>query len=247
MKQVSRQGRGVVHLGGREHVHALHARRCRQRRAPRDEGHLRTARGQRSGDGVAHFARRVVRDEPHGVDGFDRGACRYDEAFTGQVLFFFGGSRGEEFADIGGDFRGFGHASLAREPAGELPFGGFGDPHAVSGQPAQVLLGRGVGVHVQIHGGGDDHRAAGREVGRQQQVVGDAACHFGQCIGRDGGDQVAVGPFAERDMGIPGSVLGVEELHEDRVSGERGHRQRGDELLGQRGHHDTHLGARRPQ
>ena len=31
----------------------------------------------------------MVRDEPHGVDGFDRGACRYDEAFTGQVLFFF--------------------------------------------------------------------------------------------------------------------------------------------------------------
>ena len=87
---VESRGRGVVHLGGREHVHALHARRCRQRRAPRDEGHLRTARGQRSGDGVAHFARRVVRDEPHGVDGFDRGACRYDEAFTGQVLFFSG-------------------------------------------------------------------------------------------------------------------------------------------------------------
>ena len=115
----------------------------KQRRTPRDEGYLRTACGQRSGDGVAHLSRRVVRDEPHGVDGFDRGACRYDKAFTGQVLFFFGGSRGEEFAHIGGDFRGFGHASLAREPAGQLPFGGFDDPHAVPGQPAQVLLGRG--------------------------------------------------------------------------------------------------------
>ena len=83
-------GRGIVHLGGREHVHAFHARGRRQRRTPRDEGYLRTACGQRSGDGVAHLSRRVVRDEPHGVDGFDRGACRYDKAFTGQVLFFSG-------------------------------------------------------------------------------------------------------------------------------------------------------------
>ncbi len=136
---------------------------------------------------------------------------------------------------------------LPVSPLASSPSAGSAITHAVSGQPAQVLLGRRVGVHVQIHGGGDDHRAAGGEVGRQQQVVGDAGRHFGQCIGRGGGDQVAVGPFAERDMGIPGPVLGVEELHEDRVSGERGHRQGRDELLRQRSHHHAHVGAGRLQ
>ena len=49
--------------------------------------------------------------------------------------------------------------------------------------------------------------------------------------------------FAERDVRVPRAVFGVEELHQNRVLRQRGHRQRRDELLGQRGHHHTHLGA----
>ena len=97
------------------------------------------------------------------------------------------------------------------------------------------------------HGRSHDHRTARREIGRQQQVVGHARGHFGQRVGRSRGDQVAVGPLAQRHVRIPGSVLRVEELHEYRVLREGGHRERGDELFGERGHHDAHVGARRLQ
>ena len=57
--------------------------------------------------------------------------------------------------------------------------------------------------HVQVHRRGDRYRAAGRKVGRQQQVVGDAVRHLAQRIGRRGGDEQAVRPLAERDVGVP--------------------------------------------
>ena len=161
-----------------------------------------------------------------------------------RALCFFGIFSAEQLADEGGDVGGFGHAALARQSAGQLAFGGLDDPHAPFGQTAQVLLRRGMGVHVEVHGRRYDDRAAGREVGRQQQVVGDAAGHFGQRIGRGGGYQVTVGPLAERDMRIPRSVFRVEEFHENRVFREGGHRQGRDELLGQRRHDDAHFGAR---
>ena len=241
---VESRGGGVVHFGGRKYVRALHSGGRRQGRTAADERHVAAAGGQCARNGVAHLARRVVRYEPHGVDGFDRGACRYDEASTLQALFFFGIFSAEQLADEGGDVGRFGHAALARQSAGQLAFGGLDDPHAPFGQTAQVLLRRGMGVHVEVHGRRHDDRAAGREIGRQQQVVGDAAGHFGQRIGRGGGYQVTVGPLAERDVRIPRSVFRVEEFHENRVFREGGHRQGRDELLGQRRHDDAHFGAR---
>ena len=235
--------RGVVHLGGREHVHSLHARGRRQLRAARDKRHAGPSVGQLPGNGIAHLARGVVRDEPHGVDGFDRGSCRDDQPFTLQALFFFT----EKTADECGDRIGFGHAALALKTAGQFAFARLDDVHAASGECPEVLLRGLVGVHVQVHGGSHGDRTAGREVDGQQQVVGDAGGHFGQGVGRGGGDQVAVGPFAQRHVGVPRAVFGVEELHQNRVLRERGHRQGRDELLRQRSHHHAHVGAGRLQ
>ena len=240
-------GRGVVHFRRRKHVHAFDARRRRQRRASRDEGDFRTPGGQLAGEGVSHFARRVVRDEPHGVDGFDRGPGRDDHAFTREALFFFSGRAAEQVADECGDFGRFGHAALAAKTAGQLAFARLRDPHTALRERPQVPLRRLVGVHVEVHGRGHDDWTACRKIGREQQVVRDARCHFGQRVGRGRGDQVAVGPFAQRDVGVPCAVLRVEELHQNRIFRERGHRQRRDELLGQRRHHDAHFGARRLQ
>ena len=185
--------RGVVHLGGREHVHALHACRCRQRGAARDERHAGASVGQLPGNGIAHLARRVVRDEPYGVDGLDRGSCRDDQPFTCEALFFFA----EKTAHECGDRIGFGHAALAPKAAGQFAFTRLDDMHAVSGERPEILLRGLVGVHVQVHGGSHGDRTAGREVGCQQQVVGDAGGHLGQGVCRGGGDQVAVGPLAQ--------------------------------------------------
>ena len=236
--------RGIVHLGGRENIHPLDSRRGGQRRTARDQGHLGTACGQRAGDGVTHLARRVVRDEAYGVDRLDRGPGRDDHPFTGERLFFFV-RFGEQPSDEFGDLLRFGHAALAAQAAGQFSLTGFDDSYAACGQCAEILLRGLVGIHVQVHGRGHNHRTACRKVGRQQQVVGHARGHLGQRVGRGRGDHVAVGPFAQRDVGIPGAVLRIEELHQNGALGEGGHRQRGDELFGQRGHHHLYFGAGR--
>ena len=170
-------------------------------------------------------------------------ACRDDQPFTLQTLFFFA----EKVADECGDRFGFGHAALAGQSAGQFAFAGLDDADAAFGECPQVLLRGCVGVHVQVHGGSRDDRAACREVGRQQQIVGDAAGHLGQRVGRGGGDQVAVRPFAQRHVGVPRAVFRIEEFDQNGIFRERGHRQRRDELLGQRRHHHAHVGACRLQ
>ena len=44
-------------------------------------------------------------------------------------------------------------------------------------------------------------------------------------------------------MTVPLPVLRIEEIHEDGVAGERGHREGGDELFGQRRHDNLDLGS----
>ena len=175
--------RSLVHLLCREDIDTSNSGRGGQRRAAADEYDFGAPPGERFGDGIPHLARRVVRDEPHRVDGFDGCACGNDQPFTSQALFFFGKKVFDECDDVGW----FGHASLARKSACQLPFGRFDDPYASAAQNLQIFLRGRMREHVQVHRRGDRYRAAGRKVGRQQQVVGDAVRHLAQRIGRRGG------------------------------------------------------------
>ena len=77
---------GLIHLFGRENVVPCNAGGGGKGRASGDEKHFGTACRELSGDGVAHLARRMVRDEPHGVDGLDRRPGRNDHPFTGEAV-----------------------------------------------------------------------------------------------------------------------------------------------------------------
>ena len=117
--------------------------------------------------------------------------------------------------------------------------------HTVTTQLLKVALCSRMGIHVEIHRRSNNHTALGRQITRQQKVVRNAARHLGQRVGRRGGYDHAIGPLAQRHVRIPLPVLGIEKLHKNGMLGQRGHRQRRDELLGQRRHNHTHLGSRR--
>ena len=65
----------------------------------------------------------MVGDETYGIDRFDGGAGRYDEAFTLQVLFFFFEQRIDECDDLGR----FGHAAFPGESACQFAVFRFDD------------------------------------------------------------------------------------------------------------------------
>ncbi len=231
----------AVHLFGRQHLDAAHALRCGERRAAAHERDVGTPCRQFARNGIAHLARRMVGEVAHGVDGFDRGSGSHQVAFPGERRAPF--ARGQQPLHGPHDGLGLLHAAFAREAAGQLALARLDHRDAPFGQRAQVLLRGDVGVHVQIHGRSHGHRTAGREVGREQEVVRRAVGHFRQRVGRRGGYEHQVGPLAQRDVGVPGAVLGIEEFDQDGTLRERGHGQRRDELLGQRRHHHLHLGA----
>ena len=173
----------------------------------------------------------------------DGGSRRDQKAFTAQALFFFGNDRRHRLHDI----LGFGHTPLAHKAAGQLARRGLHDAHAVGAQTLQIALRGCMGIHVEVHGGSHGHGTPRREIGSKQQIVGHARRHLGEGVGRGGGYHVAIGPLAQRHVRVPLAVLGVEKLHQNGMFRQSGHRERRNELLGQRSHDHPHLGARAHQ
>ena len=178
-----------------------------------------------------------------------------------------GGVGGAEGAlDRRDDVGDLGEPSGAEPAAGQLPFPGRDDGHAPFAEGVEVAPGRRVVQHVGVHRGRDEGRGPDREVEGGEEVVGEAERHPGDDVGGGGGHHEDVGLLGERDMadaaggvrsvcgglvgagvglaglvGLAGGLVGArvgKEVFEDRLAGDGGERERGDELAGGAGQDD---------
>ena len=150
-----------------------------------------------------------------------------------------GGRCGEVAGEVLDDDFGFLHAPLAREGGGEETVGGFDDVHPAAAQEVEVVLRGGVGIHVEVHGRGDEGGGFHREVGGEQHVVGDAVRHLAERGGRGGGNDENVGPQTEIDVAVPTAVAAVEKIAHHSALRKGGEGEGGDELFA--GGRDDHL------
>ncbi len=122
-----------------------------------DQGHFGASGGEFFGQGIAHFAGRIVADKAHGVNLFVGGAGRDEGAFAGEGL-----ALGEEVFEDAKDVFRLLHAAFADEVGGQLTDGGFDDVVAVGSQQVEVGLSGGMCHHVEVHGRGNEDGGFGR-------------------------------------------------------------------------------------
>ena len=115
--------------------------------------------------------------------------------------------------------------------------------HAAAAQQREVVLRGGVGIHVEVHGRGDEGGGLHREVGGEEHVVGDAVGHLAERGGRGGGHDEDVGPAPEIDVAVPTAVAPVEKFAHHRVLRKGGEGEGRDELFAGGGDDHLHFGA----
>ena len=129
-----------------------------------------------------------------------------------------------------------GQPALAGVHAGEPADGGLDDDGAAAAQRGHVLPGGGVLPHLGVHGGREDHRAAGGEQGVGEQVVGEAVRGLGEQVGGGRGDHDQVGVLP--DPHVRDLVDVVPDLGGDGLPGQRRPGRLADEVQrGLGGHH----------
>ena len=107
----------------------------------------------------------------------------------------------------------------------------------------------GVGQHVGVHRGRDEGRGPDGEVEGGEEVVGEAERQAGDDVGGGGGHHEDVGLLGERDVADAAGGVGSggvgrfgggvgKQVFEDRLAGDGGERERGDELAGGAGQDD---------
>ena len=138
---------------------------------------------------------------------------------------------------------GFLHAPFAHEGGGQKTVGGFDDVHAAAAQQREVVVRGGVGIHVEVHGRGDEGGGLHREVGGEEHVVGDAVGHFAERGGRGGGHDEDIGPAPEIDVAVPTAVAPVEKVAHHGVLRKGGEGEGRDELFAGGGDDHLHFGA----
>ena len=150
---------------------------------------------------------------------------------------------GEEAREVLDDDFGFLHAPFAHEGGGQKTVGGFDDVHAAAAQQREVVLRGGVGIHVEVHGRGDEGGGLHREVGGEEHVVGDAVGHLAERGGRGGGHDEHIGPAPEIDVAVPTAVAPVEKFAHHGVLRKGGEGEGRDELFAGGGDDHLHFGA----
>ena len=149
----------------------------------------------------------------------------------------------EEAGEVLDDDFGFLHAPFAHEGGGQKTIGGFDDVHAAAAQEVEVVVRGGVGIHVEVHGRGDEGGGLHREVGGEEHVVGDAVGHLAERGGRGGGHDERIGPAPEIDVAVPTAVAPVEKIAHHRVLRKGGEGEGRDELFAGGGDDHLHFGA----
>ena len=184
-----------VHLLGAAHAHELGAGWRRQRRGTRHQDHPRPAAHRLGRDRIAHLAARPVADVPHVIQVFV-GRSRGDDDEPSE-------ERARRLQDAFGrfdDLVGLGEPPLPDPPAGEVAGARVDEAHAPRRQRREVGADRVVFQHVGVHRRRDQHRRAGGEVQRAQEVVGDAVRELADDVRGRGRDQQQPDVGRERDV-----------------------------------------------
>jgi hypothetical protein len=109
---------------------------------------------------------------------------------------------------------------------------------AVRDQCRHVALGRRVRPHGRMHRGSEQHRAAGAQGERREQIVRTPLGQAREHVRRRGRHQHEVALLAERDVRLP-LELRIEHLRQDAPARDAGEGGRADELTRAPGEHDV--------
>ena len=72
--------------------------------------------------------------------------------------------------------------------------------HTILTQLRHIALRSHVGIHIQIHSGGNGNGATCRQIGSKQQIISHTRSHLGHSIGRSRSYEIEVGPLAQLDV-----------------------------------------------
>ena len=87
--------------------------------------------------------------------------------------------------------------------AGKLTCSSLDNPVSIAFQYLNVAHRRGVGIHVKIHGGRDEHRSLHGEISGDKQIIGNTRSHLAQCGCRCRCYNHGIGPKTELDVAMP--------------------------------------------
>ena len=205
-----------------------------------DQHDVGAAVARRLGDGVAHLPGRAIADEAHGVGRLARAAGGDGDALAREVAVGPPEAR-LEVVDDGG---GLHQPARTHLTGSEAPVDGAEEVDAALAQQGDVVPRGGVGPHLRVHCGRNQHRPAHRERGQRDEVVGDAVRDPRDRRGAGRHDQVEVRAAPEGDVRLGVRPGRRPEIDERLAPGDAPECQWSNELCGGLGHHDLDLGAR---
>ena len=168
-----------VHFLRTFHIHPTDIRMMRlQGYRTAYQNHFRTSGCTLFGQGIAHFARRIIADETYRVNLLISRTGSDDHLLSIQVLLLCKESL-QHFHNL---FRFF-HASFAYQMAGQFAFARFDDMVAVRTEDIQVLLSRRMSEHIQVHGWSHKYRSLHGQVSGNEHIVCHTMCHLADGAG----------------------------------------------------------------
>jgi hypothetical protein len=231
----------LAHLeGGLDRDHPNPARQ-REMGWSGDERHRGAAPHRLGGDRVSHAAGRAIAQIANGVEPLSRGPGRHQDMVAREVP-----AGPQETNRRLDDVRDLGEPPLAVEAGRELPVTGLQHGGPPGAERRHVGLDRGMLPHATVHGRPEEHRPAHREEERPQEVIGEPEGRTRQGVRGGGGDQEQVGALGERHVLHRGRLLRVEQVREDRSTGQRPEGEWRHELARVGRHHDGDARLRAP-
>ena len=227
-----------IQVGGGHDGHGVHKGRRLQRGGAGDQGHLRAPPRGHTGQRIAHFARGVVGEVAHRVQGFLRRTGGDQHPFAGKVV-----GQGDGVEDMLQQQLRLGQLACPHCAAGQPSAGRVDDLPAVSAQKVQIVLGHLIFVHIGVHGRGDELGAAAGQHRGGQHIVRNAVGQFGAHIGGGRGDDDQVGPVGHGDVLHLMDEVAVKGVGQALVARQLLKGERSDELGGVLGHDDLHMGV----
>jgi hypothetical protein len=146
--------------------------------------------------------------------------------------------------DTSGDFQRLGHAAETGFAAlGHLARVRPDDVHTVAAKLRQIARCRLGGPHLRIHRRRDQDRFVGGEQHGGGEIVGMAARHLRQQIGRRRRDDNEIGVARQTNVADIELAVRIEQVGENALAAQRAGGERRDEMLRGGGEDTAHLGA----
>ena len=142
-----------------------------------DQNHFSSPGSELLSQGKPHLTRRVIPDKTDRIDLFISRPCRQQYLFTQQITLSF-----KITMDRSDDLFRFSHSSLAHQTACQFTGSRLDPPNPVTLKNVQVLSGSRMTIHIQVHRRSNHYRTFGRQIGRQQQIIGYTVGHLSQGI-----------------------------------------------------------------